>query len=343
MHTFETIAATSKRWNEIVRSSFIYDFHHTAFYHTLENNHKAIMLYIEVNNDFIALPLIIRKIEGTKWFDATSVYGYCGPISNKKFSELNESIFEKFTKETGNYFEQNNIIAAFSRLHPLIDQNMAFKEFGAVVELNKTVAVDLTITPEEQKKQYRKSNKSELNQLRRKGFVVEEAQSPKDVDAFIAIYLETMNKVGAGKEYYFSEKYFHSFLKNTDFDSKLLLAKVEGKIVAGAIFTITDKIMQYHLAGSSEQYMKHTPMKLILDEARLLGNSLKLKTLHLGGGVGGEDNDSLFRFKSGFSKTFNQFSVWKRINDEDKYSFLVKKKSLQNSESNFFPLYRDGN
>lgn len=340
MHSFEIINVNSKKWNEIVRSSFIHDFHHTAFYHTLENKHSAVMLYLEERNDFIALPLLIREIEGTEWFDATSVYGYCGPISNKRFTDLNLSIIKQFVNETKTYFQNNNIIAAFSRLHPLIDQRTVFNNFGTIEELNKTVSIDLTISPEVQRKQYRKSNKSELNQLRRKGFIIEEAKSKAEVDTFIAIYTETMDKVGAGAEYYFSNSYFHLFLKNSDFESKLLLAKFEGKIVAGAIFTISNKIMQYHLAGTSEEFMKDTPMKLILDEARLLGNTLNLQALHLGGGVGGQDSDSLFRFKSGFSKNFCQFSVWKQINDQEKYDFLVNQKSLGNSDNNYFPLYR---
>src|SRR5690606_7067649 len=140
--------------------------------------------------------------------------------------------------------------------------------------------------------------------------------------------------------YYFSKQYFYDFLATADFDSKLLVAKFDGKVIAGAIFTYTDKIMQYHLAGTTEAFIRDTPMKLILDEARLLGNQLGLHYLHLGGGVGGSDEDSLFRFKSGFSKNFKQFSVWKYIVDMDNYEMLVQKNEIKDRQSNFFPLYR---
>lgn len=46
--------------------------------------------------------------------------------------------------------------------------------------------------------------------------------------------------------------------------------------------------MQYHLAGTTEGYIRQAPMKLILDEARLLGNELGLEYLYLGGGVEGK-------------------------------------------------------
>ena len=110
------------------------------------------------------------------------------------------------------------------------------------------------------------------------------------------------------------------------------------KITAGAIFTITKKIMQYHLAGTTEQYIRETPMKLILDEARLLGNRLGMESLHLGGGVGGSDEDSLFKFKSGFSDKQCEFKVWQYITDITKYNELSK--DIADKNSNFFPLYR---
>src|SRR5690606_226324 len=139
---------------------------------------------------------------------------------------------------------------------------------------------------------------------------------------------------------YFSKQYFYDFLATEDFNSKLLVAKFDEEIVAGAIFTYTDKIMQYHLAGTTEKFIRETPMKLIIDEARLLANELGVVHLHLGGGVGGHDDDSLFRFKSGFSKNFKQFSVWKYIVDEEQYHQLVESRKNSNQSSNFFPLYR---
>src|SRR5690606_25754286 len=143
------------------------------------------------------------------------------------------------------------------------------------------------------------------------------------IERFIDIYYETMDRVNASSYYYFSRDYFHRFVHNKAFETKLLISKYQGKIIAGAIFTITKKIMQYHLAGTTNEYISLTPMKLILDEARLLGGQIGTEHLHLGGGVGGSDDDSLFRFKSGFSKNFKQFSVWKYVVDEEKYNLLV--------------------
>lgn len=336
MHKFEVIDIKNPKWDELVKSSAIYDFHHTTFYHKIDNNFTSLLFVAEDENDFVALPLVLRPIEQTLWVDFTSVYGYCGPITNRKNFDFNKVFIDFFQLKLKEYCRENNVVSLFSRLHPLIAQQSIFINMGEVSKLNKTVVIDLKLSPEEQKREYRKSCKSELNQLRRKGFYVEEAKSTEDVDRFIDIYYETMDRVKASPYYYFSKEYFHSFLSQTYFRNKLLVAKFEDKIIAGAIFTITDKIMQYHLAGTTEEFIKVTPMKLILDEARLLGNNLSMDYLHLGGGVGGSDDDSLFRFKSGFSKLSCQFSVWKYIFNEKVYNQLSENKK----DSSFFPLYR---
>ena len=69
-------------------------------------------------------------------------------------------------------------------------------------------------------------------------------------------------------------------------------------------------------------------MKLILDEARLLGNELNLDFLHLGGGVGGSDDDSLYKFKSGFSDYNFIFKIWRLIVNQDLYITLVNDKNV---------------
>lgn len=340
MYKFEIIEIDNPKWDEIVKKSSIYDFHHTSFYHKIDNNFRSVLFYVEKGDDFLALPLVIRPIEMTDWFDITSVYGYCGFISNQNIGKIENGLLSFFKDSFNKYCIENSIVSVFSRLHPIINQKFMFTDFGTVSDLNKTIAVDLRLSPEEQRKQYRKSNKSEINQLKKKGFSVVEAKNKFEIENFIAIYYETMDRVNANKYYYFTKEYFHDFLSNTIFKNKLLLAKFNDEIVAGAIFTYTDKIMQYHLAGTVENYIRETPMKLILDEARLLGNELKLEFLHLGGGVGGNDEDTLFRFKSGFSDLQFQFSVWKYIIDEEKYNYMVEKKGLANNEVNFFPLYR---
>lgn len=340
MNSINVVEVTDKLWSDIVLKSSKYDFYHTQSYHLLEKQNRPILFIAYFGTDFIALPLIVRKIPNSNYFDCTSVYGYCGPISNLAFDSISIEHIKCFQFELNQYFLNNNIVSAFSRLHPLIANQNLFINFGVLDYINQTVAIDLSLNLDEQKKQYRKSIKSELNQLRNKGYEIKEAISEQEIYAFITIYRKTMKKVAATEDYFFDNNYFYDFLNNVCFEKKILLAYYKGDICAGALFTITNGIMQYHLAGTSEKYEKNSPMKLIIDEARLLANKLSLRYLHLGGGFGGSDQDTLFLFKSGFSDFRCHFINWNLIVNPEVYRELVEKNDQIDKSSHYFPLYR---
>lgn len=340
MNKFSVFEVNDDKWSEIVKRSKYYDFYHTQSYHLLENENRPILFVVDFENDFIALPLIIREIPHSEYFDCTSVYGYCGPISSFDLDEVSNDILVFFQKELMRFFKGNNIVTAFSRLHPLISNGKIFNNFGTIKDINKTVAIDIRKSPEVQKAQYRRSFKTKLNKLKRNGFEVVEATSREEIDTFISIYTATMKRVCASEYYFFDDNYFYNFLDNKCFQNKLLVAKKDGEIAAGAIFTITNTIMQYHLGGTSEKYIKEASTSLIFDEARLICNDLGLDFLHLGGGLAGSDEDSLFHYKSGFSDYRCMYKVWELIVDQEKYDKLIADKNLAN-KSNFFPLYRE--
>lgn len=331
----------SMKWNDVVLRSWNYDFYHCSSYHQLDPLGDPFLFVVEYNGEFIALPLVKRIIEGSQYYDCTSVYGYAGPICSRRCDQLDERHVECFQELLRSYLIAENVVSVFSRLHPIIDQTRILSGLGEVVPLNKTVAINLSLPVDEQRRQYRKSNKSEINQLKRNGFLVKKASSDVEIDQFVDIYIETMQRVEAADLYFFDKAYFHRFLKSADYKSELLLAYKDSEIAAGAIFTTASNIMQYHLAGTKSSFMKDTPMKLILDEARLLGSERDLHYLHLGGGVGGEDDDPLYRFKSGFSDINFHFSVWKFILNQKAYDELAYDKSKDKVlKKNYFPAYR---
>jgi sugar O-acyltransferase (sialic acid O-acetyltransferase NeuD family) len=343
MHTtsFSIIESNDPRWKQVVSKCVKFDFYHTQSYHNIESKatERPILLAAYYNEAFIAFPIIIRPIENTQYFDCTSVYGYAGAISNKKIKDLSQEHIDYFQKEVWQFFKNNKIISAFSRLHPLIKNNSIFFNFGELIELNKVVVIDLKDEEWIQKSHYRKSISYDIKQLQKKGFKISEAKTKEEVDAFIEIYKRTMFRVNAKEYYFFDEAYFKKILSNEEYNSKLLIAKHEGTVCAGALFIVTNKIMQYHLAGTLDEYIKVSPMKLIIDEARKIGTSLKLDFLFLGGGQSKDENDSLYRFKSGFSNLNYRFQTWNLIIDINTYNKLVIEKNIY-LDSNYFPLYR---
>lgn len=328
-------------WNHYVREARLADLYHTRDYHLLDTQGEPFLFVYETADLFIAFPMIKRPIEGSSYFDCTAVYGYTGPISNVDFSEIPLNICYEFEKLFEAYLRSANFVSVFCVLHPLSNQQFLLRQSDRLIQVGKTIAVDLQQTLEEQRMGYRRPIRMKINQLRRKGFEVRLADSAEQLQQFAQIYRENMIKVGASTKYLFDDAYFEDFMNASDFKPELLLAYYQDQPVAGAMVALTNDIMQLHLAGTRVEFFRESPMKLLFDEACLLGRAREMRFMHLGSGVGGNE-DSLFHFKRGFSEKLCNFTTWRYIVDEDVYETLVNEKlaGRPRPETSLFPLYR---
>lgn len=330
---------TSKKdWNAILDQVDTFDFYHTHDYHHISKNSntETPILVTYTNKDvLIALPLLLRPIENTDYFDFTSIYGYGGPLSKNVTSDFNNS---DFINEIQAYFKSKNIVSVFSRLHPYIDEQTAvLNSLGTITTLGKVVNIDVTLPLEESRRAYQKSLKNQVNKLRRTCNVLK-ATTKEDILEFIDIYHENMQRLNAKNNYFFKPEYFFEFLEKSDFKTEILLVEENEskKRIAGSMFVKTNGIVQFHLSGTRTDYLRLRPSKLFLDEMRIKATEENFDYFNLGGGLGSKE-DSLFEFKSSFSKDFRDFKLWKLIVNQEVYNNLSSKK---NTEKNYFPLYR---
>jgi hypothetical protein len=287
------------------------------------------------------LPLLFRNIEYSLYKDATSVYGYPGPIAKNITSDFNFSVFQK---ELNQCFKEQNIISVFSRLNSFIPyQESCLLGLGRTETLGRVVYIDLTKTLDEQWKLYHRRLRTYINKSRTI-YKIKNANIRADLDSFIDLYYENMRRVNANKEYFFDKKYFLDLINSPDFETEVLLAisRKTGKVAGGAMFTKKNTIVQYHLSGTSERFLDLNPIKLLIDEMRIRGTQENYNYFNLGGGVGSK-KDSLFYFKSGFSKYTLPFKVWKYIVNSNIYEDMVQqRKDIQHSDETlqYFPRYR---
>ena len=141
-------------------------------------------------------------------------------------------------------------------------------------------------------------------------------------DEFFAIYTDTMRRVGADDYYFFDRQYFHDLKAALDGALHLSVGRVNGSIACAGLFTEVCGIVQFHLSGLRSEYSEHEPVKLMVDFVRHWAKQRGNRALHLGGGVGGQ-KDSLFQFKSGFSKLRGDFHTWRAVVDPDAYQALL--------------------
>ncbi|GHT02480.1 hypothetical protein AGMMS49525_06030 [Bacteroidia bacterium] len=330
----------NERWDKIVRSMHAYDFYHLSAYHRLDTSGQPLLLYCQTNTDAFALPIIVRDIPHSIYKDITSVYGYAGPLSQT--ANPSAAAIGLFHEALKTCFDANRIVSMFTRLHPLFRgqlnrQANLLSGLGEIVDLNRTIAIDLTLPEAEQRRQYSHSLKNDINHLK-KILTVKEAKSKADIDAFVDIYYENMKRVNASETYFFSKEYFYQFLETID--STLLLAVYNGQIISGSLFTACHGIVQSHLSATHSEYLHLSPIKYIWDYMRILACENGNAVFHLGGGFGGKD-DSLFAFKSQFSKCRFVFQTGRYIHNQACYEQLVAERF--NNEvplSAYFPLYR---
>jgi hypothetical protein len=327
-----------EQWDAIVSSMNRYDFYHLAEYHRLEYSGQSLLLHFSSNEISLALPVILRPVEGTAYYDLTSVYGYSGPLSNRE--TLSEQIVKDFQKELLHFLDSQQIVSVFSRLHPLFsNQEFILSGLGEIVDTNQTVGIDLNLSVQEQKKQYAHSVKNQINRLKRRNVIVKKEHTKEAIDLFIGIYRENMQRVNASNMYFFPNDYFYRFME--ELPASLFLAYYKEQAICGSMFTICNGIVQPHLSATLNEYLHWSPLKLVWDNIRLDAVEKKEKWLHLGGGVGGTD-DTLFQFKAQFSDLRFTFKTWRYIHNAQAYKQLVSAKvPLHLPDSSFFPLYRN--
>ncbi|WP_349351475.1 MULTISPECIES: GNAT family N-acetyltransferase [unclassified Flagellimonas] len=332
-------------WSEIIDQCYQSDFYHTYDYHIISKKEgdKPVLLKYSHGNTHILLPLLIRNIEGTDLKDATSVYGYVGPLGKNIGTDFDN---EEFRRQLDNYLRENKIISVFSRLHPYIaNQHQILKNIGKIVSHGKVVNIDLTKSEEEQKKDYKRRLRTYINKEIKEYEIIDGA-CEKYLDSFIKTYCENMKRVNAKPSYFFGKNYFYELLASGQINAELMAAihKDSGEFAGGAIFTKKGATMQYHLSGVRAKFFHLNPIKLLIDHAKTIGSQEGFTNLNLGGGLGGQEKDSLFYFKSGFSKDYREFNSWQYIVDEPKYNQLLREKEgLEepiDRSSCFFPLYR---
>lgn len=335
-----------KEWDKVIASFYHTDFYHTYCYHSITKlpGEHPILFYYKQNEITIAIPLLRRKIEGSDYYDLTSVYGYPGPLCEGVDHDFNN---DHFRKAINTAFDGQKIISVFSRLNPFIPfQSEVLKNMGDTSSKGKIVNIDLTLTLDEQRQCYNKRLKTYLNKSRN-SCSIRKASTQKDVQKFVDIYYENMDRVNASDQYYFDKDYFFNLLNCEEIGAEILLVVFNEtqEIVAGAMYMKHKNIVQYHLSGVKTDYLFLNCTKLLIDEMRILSSNQNLEFFNLGGGLGNK-KDSLFDFKSSFSKDFKAFKLWKYVVNSPIYNSLVstelqKKPSLaHHSKNDYFPFYR---
>ncbi len=352
----KSIDLSSPLWIETLQK-IRHDVYQLPEYLALEANRTKTMpeaILISEGEKIFFVPYLRRNCDEIKCdesrfpeiYDIFSPYGYPGILLSKSainspgFLELAIGNFKEVLKSKG-------ICSAFLRLHPILNGN-----FGEIFPSNtfvsngQTVSMDLTLSESQIWAHTRKGHQSTINKCKRLGFTARTVPFEEYYDEFTAIYKETMNRVHASESYYFDNDYFTSLFQLGE-KLHLCIVEFEEQIICASLFFESCGIVQAHLGGTKNEFLSQSPFNLLLHHARLWAKERGNEYLHIGGGLGGSTEDSLFTFKSGFSRQKHNFLTLRLISDSEKYLHLVESRAKAlNSDTNtilqsdFFPAYR---
>jgi hypothetical protein len=346
----------SPAWMQVLEKSTHYDFYHLPQYHALaeaSGEGTARLFHYKEGRYSIALPLLVRSLDAVPGLtgdraglgDATSVYGYAGPIASH--AECPEEVVRGFQAELEGRLRDLGVIAVFARLHPLLQQQELLRGLGECQTLGRTVSIDLTLPIDMQRAAFRKNHKEGINRLRRIGVTCVRDDDGSHVEDFLGIYHETMRRVGAKPAYFFTRDHFTRLMAALGERLNLFVCLKDGIAIGAGILIECNGILQYHLGGTATSALRFAPMKLLIDQTRQWGTARGLRVYHLGGGATARPDDPLLHFKTGFSDRTHDFAVWRWLLRPDAYFRLCEEKArwnaghgLEIANAEFFPKYR---
>lgn len=336
---------SSEEWDAIVRSFEDYDVYSLSGYvkaFQIHGDGLPMLFYYEGKNirginvvmkrDVATDPHLAGKVEKDEWFDIITPYGYGGWLIE------GEGDMAPLDKVYTQYCREKNIVCEFVRYHPMWDNAYRMEQMYQVIYLGHTIAMDLT-DEETIWSNIISKNRNMIRKAEKNGIVILKGRDLEYFMAFKEMYNATMNKDAAEDYYFFDDPFYESIRNDLCDNAVVFLATYEERPIAGSIMIYANGRLNYHFSGSDIKYRSLAPTNLILYEAAKWGSENGMKSLHLGGGLGSQE-DSLYKFKKAFYKGEpRQFAIGKKKFLPEKYDELNTCRA-GDPGSSFFPEYR---
>lgn len=317
------------------------------YYELCQNNGEgeALCFVYKENNELALYPFLKNSLPAffksdKQYFDIQGAYGYNGVVSSTNSKNFVDNFYLAFNQ----YCRDANIIAEFTRFHPLMENFTFSKDHMSIIEDRNTVWLNLE-APIDMiwKESYSSVNRNMIRKSLKNDIIITTENDPLSYEIFHAIYSNTMKSVNASDYYYFKKSYIDDVKVLLPNNHKLLLAKFQDTIICTMLLVFFEDYAHYHLSGRKREFSNLAGNNLILDQAIRIAQDEGCKLFHFGGGTTSSEKDDLFRFKSNFSKKTSVFYIGKKVHNHLVYSNIVEewqKLNPDNMNSNVLLKYR---
>lgn len=303
------------------------DIYYTAEYNLIYQHNgdgRAACFVYEDMGELILYPFLINPIRPLgyslekEYYDIQGAYGYNGAIT----SSSSPTFVAGFHREFDSFCKKNDIIAEFTRFHPLLNNYHLASPQMKLIHSRHTVSLDLSLAEDEiWKNQISSKNRNMIRKAEKEGVTIVESD---DYETFKMLYDRTMMALHAEDFYFFPQAYYDEYRRSFERKSMLCMAMYEGKPIAASMFMFSDGYAHYHLSARDRCYSRLAANNLILWYAIRKAKERGCSWFHFGGGTTGNEDDSLLKFKKEFSKTETDFWIGKRVHNQDIYDEIVR-------------------
>jgi hypothetical protein len=282
--------------------------------HKFFEDKNILYLNFEAKNICLSIPVFERKLVDD-WSELTDAYGYSGFSGFGTLSTADMWNLKEFLR-------LNSILSLFIRHNPILGNSdkipSEYSEYNRPVYLieckrHRDLENGLEFINPKFRRSIRRSLRNDIS------FVVEDFDHAQFSFAnFIKLYYETMRKNNAAQFYFFTEDYFPK-LQCLREKLKLVYVLDENKIMQAAALIIIDQVNKcayYHLGGVRG---KNHEMEYLFSKTANYLSSRDISTLNLGGGLFGNEQDGLSKFKDKISDLKKDFFVTKLCSDTAMY------------------------
>lgn len=332
--TFDGIA--HDRWDDAVAAVGVDDPYlrlgwHRASVHLEPPGAVPVLLRFTQAQGTVLLPLLLRRLPDDSGWDATSAYGYGGPVADGDVD------LSAFGDALDAWARAHDVVATFLRFHPLLANARLAPPRATLLELGATVAWDVAegreLLPAMHTHHRRAARKAD-----RAGLELQVTSGATDLAGFRALYDETMRRQDAAPFYFFADAYWDALVEDGGGELVLVDGLLDGELVASLLCVARGEALHYHLGASADAARAIGASNRCFLAAAEWAQEAGLATFHLGGGVGGGVDSPLFTFKHRYDPASEPrpFHVAKLVHDHDRYRALAGTDSTEG----FFPPWR---
>ena len=285
-------------------------------------NGKSYIYVSEVDNCIFLYPFCMRNIDFdhrldflADFKDITSHYGYGGPFT-RFYGDTDYEFIKKAISHLDQILADKKVISEFCRFHPLLDNASIMESYYNVLYSNKTVVVDLQEDLDTIWKNFRRNHRMDIKNAEEHGVEVHFANNEYSIDTLHFLYKKTMHDVCADEYYKFNKSFFSETIKSLPGNCIISIAQLNGCDIGAALFLFGSEYCYAKFLGWDRNFKYLSPSKLIFWTAVKYFKNKGLSKMMLGGGCSGSDQDSLFLFKSGFSKLRYKYFLSKRVHNQ---------------------------